>query len=451
MDAALSASGSEPMRRCGFIPPYLLQRLAVAGLECATDTLAFDHRVRSVRGTALATAPPKLASAWVVHSAGNTTELPGTAVRGTGEVASGDIAVDEAATGIEATLALFQEHLGRDSYDGKGASVSLSVHYGTDYDNAFWDGAQLVFGDGDGQIFDRFTKPVDVLAHEFTHAVTEYTAGLVYSGQSGALNESVSDAFASCLKQRVLGQSAEAADWLIGEGIFLAGVRARALRDLAHPGTAYDDPRLGKDPQVGSMSDYRETSEDDGGVHLNSGIPNRAFQLAAVAIGGDSIDGAGAIWYRALIGGGVHPSTDFSGFAAATIAAADIHADAVRSAWAEVGVEPGILVTPSDAGFGGGPGSRKLTVRRTGGFAGMTTEVQVDLDSEGPGVAGVRDLLGRITEAGLWSSPAESSPGSHPDGFTYVFQLGDNAPLRVREQDLTPPFSELAEEVLRRR
>ena len=116
---------------------------------------------------------------------------------------------------------MFAEGLGRTSYDGAGATVSITVHYGRDYDNAFWDGTQLVFGDGDGEIFERFTKPVDVLAHEFAHAVTESTAGLVYRDQSGALNESVSDVFAACLKQRLLGQDAAAGDWLIGEELFL--------------------------------------------------------------------------------------------------------------------------------------------------------------------------------------------------------------------------------------
>ena len=152
------------------------------------------------------------------------------------------LAVDEAATGIDATLRMFAEVLERDSHDDAGALVSLTVHYGTDYDNAFWDGTQLVFGDGDGTVFDRFTKPVDVLGHEFTHAVTERTAGLAYQGQSGALNESMSDVFAACLKQRLLGQSALEADWLIGEGIFVPGIKARGLRDMAAPGTAYDDP-----------------------------------------------------------------------------------------------------------------------------------------------------------------------------------------------------------------
>ena len=186
-----------------------------------------------------------------------------------------------------------------------------------------------------------------MLGHEFTHAVTQFTADLTYQGQSGALNESVSDCFGMCVKQRLLGQTAATADWLVGEGIFLPGIHARALRDMAHPGTAYDDPTLGKDPQVGDMADYVDTTDDNGGVHTNSGIPNRAFYLAATAIGGDTWEGAGRIWYAALTGGRVTADTDFAGFAAATIAAAGEHADAVRGAWATVGVDPSGTAAPT--------------------------------------------------------------------------------------------------------
>ncbi len=259
--------------------------------------------------------------AYTVHTADNTATLPGTPVRSADQAEpSGDVAVDEAWVGIEASLALFREVYGRDSFDGAGAFVSATVHYEKDYDNAFWDGTQLVFGDGDGQVFDRFTKPVDVLGHEFTHAVTERTAGLVYEGQSGALNESVSDVFATCMKQRLLGQTADQGDWLIGAGLFLPGINGRALRSMSAPGTAYDDPALGKDPQPADMSGYIETTDDNGGVHLNSGIPNRAFHLAATAIGGSSAEGAGRIWYAAL--GAVEEDVDFAGFAAACVAAA---------------------------------------------------------------------------------------------------------------------------------
>ena len=189
--------------------------------------------------------------------------------------------------------------------------------------------------------FTRFTKPIDVLGHEFTHAVTQFTAGLTYQDQSGALNESVSDAFACCLKQRVLGQSVTEADWLIGQGIFLPSVHGTALRSMAQPGTAYDDPMIGKDPQVGSMADFVHTTSDNGGVHTNSGIPNRAFYLAATALGGNSWEHAGPIWYAALTSG-ISPNTDFAGFAAATVTAAEaVSADAVsavRGAWEGVGV-----------------------------------------------------------------------------------------------------------------
>ena len=250
-------------------------------------------------------------------------------VRRAGEPESGDPAVDEAAYGVEGALAMLDEVYGRSSYDGAGATVIATVHYEERYVNAFWDGAQLVFGDGDGEVFDRFTKPVDVVGHELAHALTEHTAGLAYEGQSGALNESVSDVFAACLEQRLRGQTAAEADWLIGSDLFLPGVEARGLRDMAAPGTAYDDPVLGRDPQPAHMDDYVDTSADNGGVHLNSGIPNRAFHLAATAIGGSSAEGAGRIWYAALTGGRVGARTDFAGFAAATVAEAGEHAEAV--------------------------------------------------------------------------------------------------------------------------
>ncbi|MEP6814001.1 MAG: M4 family metallopeptidase, partial [Marmoricola sp.] len=293
--------------RCAFIPPYLLERMRTwddpDATRSAGGTLELDAALRAARSSGQTMRAATVTGAWEIHTAANATTLPGARVRGAGEPKSGDVAVDEAATGITATLALLKDVFARDSYDGKGAGVLATVHYGKDYDNAFWDGSQLVFGDGDGKVFDRFTKPIDVLAHELTHAVTEKTAGLTYQGQSGALNESISDVVGVCVKQRVLGQLAADADWLVGEGIFRPGVKGAALRSMKAPGTAYDDPNLGKDPQVGSMSDYVQTSDDNGGVHINSGIPNRAFQLAATAIGGSSAEGAGRIWYAALTSG----------------------------------------------------------------------------------------------------------------------------------------------------
>lgn len=445
--------------KCSFVPPYLLRQLAQAeGLgvgsevaDCCRTTLAIDGVFRERRaqeagletGAARPPRPPE--AAWTVHTAENRSELPGRPVRAEGQPESGDAAVDEAAYGIEGSLALFAEAFGRASYDGEGAPVSLTVHYERRYDNAFWDGTQLVFGDGDGEVFERFTKPVDVLGHEFTHAVTEHTAGLVYRGQSGALNESMSDVFAACLKQRLLGQTVTEADWLIGEGLFRPGILARGLRDMAVPGTAYDDPRLGRDPQAGHMDGYVETTDDNGGVHLNSGIPNRAFQLAATAIGGNVWEGAGRIWYAALTGPDVTPTTDFAGFAAATVAAAravaeDLgadHADAVRDAWAAVGVAGS---GPGGTRDGGSGNANLVEVRRSGGFIGRTTAGVVDLDDD-PRAPEVRRLLDRID--------LRSARGGNPkpDMFVYAFRIGSDE-VSVPEQHLTGDLRRLAEIVL---
>ncbi len=435
---------------CSFVPPYLLEQIARSDPGSAAAragaTLMVDAQLRE-RRAATPPGPPATAvaagttAAWTVHSAGNTTTLPGEPVRSVGDPASGDEAVDEAADGVAAALRLFAEVFGRSSYDGAGAAVSLTVHYGRDYDNAFWDGVQLVFGDGDGEIFGRFTRPVDVLGHELTHAVTEHSAGLRYSGQSGALNESVSDVFGSCLKQWLLGQSVAEADWLVGAGLFVPGIRARGLRDMANPGTAYDDPRLGRDPQGASMDAYVETTADNGGVHLNSGIPNRAFHLAAAAIGGRSWEGAGPLWYSALPGGQVGADTDFAGFAAATVAAAGDHAAAVQGAWETVGVTPADGSTAAPGPAPSVPEESLVSVRRTGGFAGLTTEGAVDLSSPDARVPEVRALVERIDLATVRGGQP------HPDMFVYVFNLCGRC-AQVPEQHLTPDLSRLAVIVL---
>ncbi len=338
-------------------------------------TLQIDAALRS-RRTAAAPAPAVTGDEpFSVFTADNGTDLPGRLVRAAGDPESADQATDEAYVGVEASLALFSEVFGRSSYDDKGAPVIATVHYEQDYDNAFWDGTQLVFGDGDGRVFDRFTKPVDVLGHELSHAVTQFSANLTYQGQSGALNESVSDVFGSCLKQRLLAQTVDQADWLIGEGIFLPSINGKALRSMAAPGTAYDDPTIGKDPQVATMADFVDTTEDNGGVHTNSGIPNKAFHLAATGIGGSSWEGAGKIWYAALTSG-IGADTDFAGFAAATVAAArdvsDQAAEVVRSAWAEVGVDgsaPGGAAPRSDGSPRGGHPFGRLRRVASGGRA----------------------------------------------------------------------------------
>jgi Zn-dependent metalloprotease len=208
----------------------------------------------------------------------------------------------------------------------------------------------MIYGDGDGTLFDRFTKCLDVIGHELTHGVTQYTAHLAYHNQSGALNESISDVFGSMIKQKALNQTAANADWLVGAGLFLpkVGVNRAALRSMKAPGTAYDDPAtIGKDPQPADMNHYVNLPDtpggDFGGVHINSGIPNKAFYEASIGFGGHSWEKAGKVWYQVLTGGSLSSTATFVEFRNATVAAARTvfgsgGAQVVTKAWATVGL-----------------------------------------------------------------------------------------------------------------
>jgi len=451
---------------CTFVPPYLLRHLAEAADGAVAvqgrSTLQLDRRLREQRTHPPAVLPARrpatvraAAASRLIHSADGTEDLPGRLARSDGDGPTGDLAVDEAYDSSALVWDLFAEVFDRRSVDGQGTTLSVTVHFGQDYDNAFWDGSQLVFGDGDGQVFERFTKPMDVMAHEFTHGVTQFSAGLVYQGQSGALNESMSDVFAALTKQRSLAQEAGDADWLVGQGLFRPGVNAKALRSMLEPGTAYDDPRLGRDPQVGSMSDYVDTVEDNGGVHLNSGIPNRAFALAALAIGGPSWDKPGRVWYDALTGGVVEEDTDFLSFAEATVSSAQrlfpddaTVADQVRGAWHQVGVLTAASpttdlpapATPNPLPATPAQQARTVAVRRSGGFTGIVRSGELDLDEDPLGPQVRQLLLATDLQRLTASSPAA-------DRFVYTVALGDWQ-LTVPEQDLTPELDEVVRIVL---
>jgi Zn-dependent metalloprotease len=341
-------------RICSIVPPYILARVSAYGSDeerrAALATLVLTERSRERRRLvgALALMTPVGEERRSVFDAGHRTTLPGTLVRAEGDPPSSDETVNEAYDGAGATYDLYLDAYGRNSIDGRGMRLDSSVHYGSGYDNAFWNGTQMVYGDGDGRLFERFTKSLDVIGHELTHGVTAHEANLDYQDQSGALNESISDVFGSLVKQRALNQTADDADWLIGEGLFTPKVRGVALRSMKEPGTAYDDPILGKDPQPAHMKDFVTTDEDDGGVHINSGIPNRAFCLAALAMGGYAWEKVGKIWYRTLTER-LRRGSDFAAAARLTRgAAAELYGSgsaeerAVQEAWRQVGVgDPG--------------------------------------------------------------------------------------------------------------
>ncbi|WP_432137501.1 MULTISPECIES: M4 family metallopeptidase [unclassified Streptomyces] len=349
--------GREPVF-CTVVPPHVLDKLArsddPARSGPARRTLARDNALRGRRQVTtefrLASAPSAKAPSdqplRTVYDAGHGTDLPGAPARREGEEAGPDATVNRAYAGLGATFDLFLREYGRHSVDGDGLPLDATVHYDRDYNNAFWNGEQMVFGDGDGEIFLDFTLPVDVIGHELTHGVTQYTANLTYYGQSGALNESMSDVFGSLIKQYTLGQTAAEADWLIGAGLLAPAVTGQALRSMKAPGTAYDDDVLGKDPQPATMDGYVRTGRDNGGVHINSGIPNHAFYLVATAIGGHAWEKAGRIWYDVLTGGELQERALFADFATLTVRAArerfgdgTDEFQAVEKAWEQVGVQ----------------------------------------------------------------------------------------------------------------
>ena len=429
-----AAAPSAPLARphCSIVPPYMLETLAAsddpllaaqaqATLDVEAELLP-GRRTAGLRPDRPRTVRPRLApgtSAGPVRSiydAKHGTTLPGLLVRSEGQPPTGDQGVTEAYDGLGATWQLWQQAYGRNSLDGKGLPLVASVHFSTDYDNAFWDGTQMVFGDGDGVIFLPFTRSVDVIGHELAHGVTQYTSGLNYQDQSGALNESVSDVFGVLVKQRLLGQTADQADWLVGAELLAPGVNGVALRSMAAPGTAYDDPRLGKDPQPAHMSGYVDTADDNGGVHINSGIPNKAFHVVATTLGGHAWEVAGQVWFDTITGD-ISADCDFATFARLTVAAATARhgagsevVGAVKAGWDAVGlgtaapapsvpattatpapVEPGPTPTPQpqpgptptpapQPAPSPTPGpATQVSVRRTGGLAGRTVERTVAL------------------------------------------------------------------------
>ncbi|MDR6125105.1 bacillolysin [Bacillus sp. SLBN-46] len=217
----------------------------------------------------------------------------------------------------------YKNTFNRNSFDNNGSTIRSTVHYSSGYNNAFWNGSQMVYGDGDGTTFRPLSGALDVVAHELTHAVTERTAGLEYQYQSGALNESISDTF---------GVFLDKGDYLVGEDVYTPNKAGDALRSLSNP-SLYGQPE--------NMSGYVNTTSDNGGVHTNSGIPNKAAYFTISSLGTSVAE---KIYYRALT---VYlaPQSDFSDARASLLAAAaDLYGtgssqyNAVASAWSQVGV-----------------------------------------------------------------------------------------------------------------
>ena len=334
------------------VPPGLLHKLAQTGADevrrAALETLALDAQFRMARAEAAARRGGRLAKPVTFARVGGQpqrticdqhhkqAQVPGKVARAEGQDPVADAAVNQAYDGLGATYDYYWSNFQRDSIDGQGMPLFGLVHYGTRYDNAFWDNAgHMFFGDGDGKLLTETTAGIDVIGHELTHGVTQHEANLVYSGQSGALNESISDVFGIQVKQRALGQTVEESDWLIGAEI-VGPELSPALRSMKEPGTA--NPH---DDQPADMGGY----VDGGDVHVNSGIPNRAFCVVATTLGGHSWEAAGPIWYATLCDARLSSTATFSDFAKLTVLHAQQaygqssgQAEAVRAGWDAVQV-----------------------------------------------------------------------------------------------------------------
>ena len=348
---------------CCFIPDYVLRNIAERGDDdqrrTALDALATSATMRSLRVQAEArrsvlprSATPEMTVALapptkerLVRDAHNTMNLRGPIVRTEAGPPHEDKVAEAAFERLGTTWDFYFQVFARHSIDKAGMPIEGVVHYRRGYDNAFWNGTQMVFGDGSERLFTRLAQSLTVCGHEVSHGVVQYDGPLVYQGQSGALNESMADVLGVLVEQWSLGQTVGQADWLVGREILAPGVTGRALRSLAEPGTAYDDDLLGKDPQPGHMRDFVETDEDNGGVHINSGIPNRAFTLVAQRLGGRAWEDAGRIWYASLGHERLLPTATFRQFAritryvALTLFGNDSRqVSAVEEAWSGVGI-----------------------------------------------------------------------------------------------------------------
>jgi Zn-dependent metalloprotease len=274
-----------------------------------------------------------------IFSSKQTTTLPGTVVRSEGQPPTGDALADSLYDILGEILSFWKSEYGRDSYDGQGGAITAVVHFGRNYNNCFWNGSALVVGDGDGKIFKTFVD-LKIISANFTHAIVGSTSKLTYANESGALNSHLSDVFGVLVSQWKRQETVEQSNWLIGDGIFGPTIKSSALRSLKNPGSAYDDPVLGKDPQSSSMSDYKNS----GDPHINSGIPNHAFYLAATKIGGYAWQKIGRIWYEAMIAS--KSNDNFKTFGKTTISKAATlfganskEKGAVKEAWVAVGVD----------------------------------------------------------------------------------------------------------------
>jgi Zn-dependent metalloprotease len=272
-----------------------------------------------------------------VYDCRHTQTLPGTPVPSP-EISSDPTA--KRAFNVTASVAkFFKEVFDWNSIDNHGMTMVSSIHFGSKFNNAMWNGSQMVYGDGDDSIFIDFTRGSDVVGHELAHGVTQFSLRLDYSEEAGGLNESLSDCFGSMFQQWERSQDVEAADWLIGHDILGPVAKARGftcLRDMADPAAKHClAPQPAQYSQIAPGMD----------PHLSSGPPNLAFHTACMALGGRSWERIGRVWYQAVTAFGSAPHMRMKSFADrtrqvahTTYGTAPAVAAAVDRGWKQVGL-----------------------------------------------------------------------------------------------------------------
>lgn len=339
-----------------FLPPTLLTRLSAASdrgpvAGVGSRPVGPEHfwpapwRNRPVQPDRVSRSGSAVGPRRTVDDAAGRCELPGDVARREGDAPVGDAEVDSAYASLGRTWTFFFQVLGRNSLDGLGAALDLTVRFGGTAPAALWDGSRVVVGDGDDALLPGLALADDVVGHLVSQGVIQHAAGLRAEGEAGALAIALSDVFAVLAGQYAAGTDAAAANWLVGAGLLPGLGPGAAVRSLRAPGTAYASERLGTDDQVASMTQWRALQAGSGSAaaHAGAGLPASAFCLAATALGGPAWDRAGRVWYDALTSG-LPVDCSFAAFAAATREAAmrrfgagDVH-QAVDTAWAAVGL-----------------------------------------------------------------------------------------------------------------
>lgn len=311
---------------CQFISKYVLERLAhdpklsKEAAERAAYTARLTQHLYEIRKQNISLAGFLLENHEVVELTKNpevtlfdcrqTQSLPGLQIKDPAH--SKDASVQRAHDETDLMATFLREIFKRNSIDNAGITLMSSVHYGKKYNNATWNGLQMIYGDGDGELFIDFTSGIDVIGHELAHGLTQYTLQLEYDDEPGGLNESLSDCFGMMFRQWRLKHDAAHADWLLGGDIIGPLTRERGytcLRDMAEP-----DGKHCLAPQPAHYGQLKSGQFP----HAASGPPNLAFCTACKQIGGNSWETIGQVWYQVITTAGLVPRMGMAQFAAKT-------------------------------------------------------------------------------------------------------------------------------------